>query len=140
MPETTADMHTHHRLCPNLVAGEKCFRVQRYNEGKFDEAFHEHIPSHRISLEAESEVLRALVGQCAGWPGIFILHSRLNNRRGVPSRYPGFTSHVEYPEEGVLRRYFGSSGATAWSDTVIVRERFRQGTAATEKRGKVATR
>jgi hypothetical protein len=90
------------------------------------ELFHEHIPSHRISLESEIEALRALVGQFAGWNGLFVLHSRLNNRRGGPSRYPGFMAHTSYPEEGVLRRYISSGNVTAWSDTVIVPGDFRR--------------
>jgi hypothetical protein len=89
------------------------------------EVFHEHIPSHRISLDSEAEVLRALVGQFADWNGLFILQSRLNNRRGGPSRYSGFTSHVAYPEEGVLRRYFSSGDVTAWSDSIISPGSFR---------------
>jgi len=91
------------------------------------EVFHEHIPSHRISLESEIEVLRTLVSQFAGWNGMFILHSHLNNRRGGPSRYPCFTSHVVNPEEGVFRRYFGSGNVTAWSDSVILPSSFRCG-------------
>jgi len=130
------DTYTRYRLCPNLNPGEKCFCVQRYNEGKVDEVFHEHVPSHRISLDSEIEALRALVSHCAGWPDTFILHSHLNNRRGGPSRYPGFTSHVEYPEEGVIRRYFSSGGATAWSDTVIAPGSFRQQVSRKRKAGR----
>lgn len=127
MPKSPSpDMYTRHQFCPDLKPGEKCFRVQRYNEGNFDETFHEHVPSRRISLDSEIEVLRALVGHCDGWPGTFILNSRLNNRRGGPSRYPSIVSHVTYPEAGVLRRYFSSGGATAWSDTVIAPGSFRQ--------------
>ena len=126
MPQTTTDMYTRYRLCRDLKAREKCFRVQLYADGKIDETFHEHVPLHRISLDSELEALRALVGHYAGWPATFFLRSLLNNRRGGPSRYPGFRSHVEYPEEGVLRRYFGSGSATAWSDTVILPSTFRQ--------------
>ena len=123
-------MYERYMICPDLRCKEKCFRVQRYEEGKMVEVFHEHIPFHRISLESEIEVLRALVSQFAGWNGMFILHSHLNNRRGGPSRYPGFTSHVAYPEEGVLRRYLGSGNVTAWSDSVISPSSFRCGGAS----------
>ena len=119
-------MYKRHKICPELGCKEKCFRAQRYEDGNTIEVFHEHIPSHRISLDAGIEALRALVGQFAGWNGLFILHSRLNNRRGGPSRYPGFMSHVSYPEEGVLRRYFSSGNVTAWSDTVITSGDFRR--------------
>jgi hypothetical protein len=120
------DMHTRYKLCRDLLPRQKCFRVQRYSQGKIEEVFHEHVPSHRISLDAEIEVLRALVDHCGGWPATFILHSRLNNRRGGVSRYPGFVAHVEYPEEGLIRRSFSSGEATAWSDAVIAPGSFRQ--------------
>ena len=118
-------MYERYKICPELSSKEKCFRAQRYEDGNLIEVFHEHIPSHRISLDSEIEALRALVGQFAGWNGLFNLHSRLNNRRGDPSRYPDFMSHVSYPEEGVLRRYFSSGNVTAWSDTVITPGDFR---------------
>jgi hypothetical protein len=120
------EIYSGFKLCPNLKIKDKCFRVQRYKEGAFEETFHEHVPSHRLSLESELEVLRALVDQCAGWPPTFILRSRLNRRRGGPSQYPGFRSHVEYPEAGVIRRYFSSGHATAWSDQVIAPASFRR--------------
>lgn len=104
---------------------EKCFRVQRYAEGTLIDVFQEHVPSHRISSDSETEILRALLSHFAGWNGIFILHARLNDRRGGPSRYPGFTFHVTYPEKGVLRRYISSGNVTAWSDSVISPGSFR---------------
>lgn len=118
-------MYERFKICPELSRKEKCFRAQRYKDGNMVEVFHEHIPSHRISLDSELEALRALVGQIAGWNGLFILHARLNDRRGGPSRYPGFISHVSYPEEGVLRRYLSSGNVTAWSDTIIAPGDFR---------------
>lgn len=83
------------------------------------DVIHEHVPAHRISLDAEMEVLRNLVSHCAGWNGVFILRSRLNDRRGGPSQYPSFTCYVTYPQEGVLRRYVSSGAITSWVDTVI---------------------
>lgn len=118
-------MYERYKICPELSGKEKCFRVQRYEDGNIIEVFHEHIPSHRISLDSEIEALRALVGQFAGWNGLFNLRSRLNNRRGGPSRYPGFMFHASYPEEGVLRRYSSSGNVTAWSDSVISLGSFR---------------
>ena len=119
-------MYSGFKLCAELKVNEKCFRVQRYNDGKFEETFHEHVPSHRLTLESELEVLRGLVDQCASWPPTYVLHSRLNKRHGGPSQYPGFTSHVEYPEPGVLRRYFSSGPATAWCDEIISKASFRR--------------
>jgi hypothetical protein len=117
--------YTRFKLCPDLKIKEKCFRVQRYKEGAYEETFHEHVPSHRLSLESELEILRGLVDQCAGSPPTFILHSRLNKRGGKPPQYPKFIAHVEYPEPGVIRRYFGLSRATAWSDEVVGPALFR---------------
>jgi hypothetical protein len=122
---TLGAMYERYKICPELSCKEKCFRAQRYEGGNVIEVFHEHIPSRRISLESEVEALRALVGKFAGWNGLFILHSRLNNRRGEPARYPDFQSPVSYPEEGVLRRYCSWGGVTAWSDTVITPSDFR---------------
>ncbi len=122
------DMYERYKLCPDLILGQKCFRVQRYNEGNFDEVFHEHVPSHRISLDSELEVLRVLAGHYTDWSGTFILHSRLNKRRGGPSQYPVFTYHFSYPEEGTIRRYVSSGDVSAWSDTVIVHSKFCQDT------------
>jgi len=129
-------MYSAFKLCADLKVSEKCFRVQRYHDGKFEETFHEHVPSHRLSLESELETLRGLVDQCAGWPPIYILRSRLNKRRGGPSQYPGFTGHVEYPEPGVLRRYFSSGPATAWTDEVIAPASFRRRPPKPQRRAK----
>ncbi|MEJ2106123.1 MAG: hypothetical protein P8X48_02185 [Acidiferrobacteraceae bacterium] len=119
-------MYEEYKICPMLSRKEKCFRVQQYEEGNVVEVFHEHVPANRISLDSEMEVLRTLVGQVAGWNGQFILHSRLNERRGGPSKYPSFISNVSYPEKGVLRRYIRSGGVTAWSDTVVTPGEFRR--------------
>jgi hypothetical protein len=118
-------MYERFLLCPDLKPGEKCFRAQRYEDGEVGEEFHEHVPAHRISLDSEMETLRALVSQFEGWNGLFNLHSRLNNRRGGPEKYPGFNCHVTYPEEGTIRRYVSSTDVTAWSDYVIRPEVFR---------------
>src|SRR5258708_4686688 len=125
-PATLRDTYNRQHLCPDLKVKETCFRAQRYKDGTFEAVFHEHVPSNRLSLDSEIEVLRGLVDHCAGWPPTFILHSRLNNRRGGPPQYPGFRTYVTYPEEGVIRRYFSSGHATAWSDAVIVPDCFRQ--------------
>lgn len=118
-------MHSGFQSCPELKVRDKCFRVHWYEHGNVEEIFHEHVPSHRLSLESGLEVLRGLVSQCARWPLTDILRSRLNERPGEPYRYPGFRSHVEHPEPGVIRRYFGSGPATAWYDEVIDPAKFR---------------
>jgi len=118
-------MYSKQLLCPDLQVGDKCFRVQRYNEGEFNLVFHEHVPARRLSLNTEIEVLRGLIGRYADWDGTYILHSHLNSRSGGPSRYPGFVYHTSYPEDGVIRRTVGSGAVSAWSDTVLIPSRFR---------------
>ncbi len=119
-------MYENFKLCSDLHCKEKCFRVQQYRERKVTELFHEHVPAHRLSQDAEIDVLRCLVGQFASWNGQYILYSRLNQRRGGPSQYPKFISHVTYPEPGIIRRYFSSGDTTVWSDQVINPGQFRQ--------------
>ncbi len=118
-------MYEQFKLCPNLEAGEKCFRVLEYRRGEISEVFHEHVPANRISLDSAMEALRALVSQFGGWSGRFTLHSRLNNRRGRPEKYPEFTSHVTYPEAGAIRRYVDFSNISSWVDEVVNSETFR---------------
>jgi hypothetical protein len=119
-------MYENFKLCPNLGCKETCFRVQQYREGKVAELFHEHVPSHRLSQDAEIDALRCLVGKFASWNGQYILHSRLNQRRGGPSQHPRFLSHVTYPEPGAIRRYFSAGNTSAWSDRVVNPGQFRQ--------------
>ncbi len=118
-------MYEKYKICQELRSEEKCFRVQLYEEGNIIDVFHEHVPSHRISMNSEIEVLRTLVGKYGKWNGLFILQSRLNNRRGGPPLYPDFTIQVAYPEKGVIRRYVGFGNVTAWSDSVISSNEFR---------------
>jgi len=68
-------MYERYKICPELSCKEKCFRAQRYEGGNVIEVFHEHIPSHCISLDSETDALRALIGQLAAWNGLFILGS-----------------------------------------------------------------
>jgi hypothetical protein len=114
------------KLCPKLISKEKCFRVERYDQRAMVEVFHEHIPLHRISQEVEIEALHTLVGHFEGWSGTYILHLLLNKRRGGPECWPGFIGHIEYPEPGVIRRYFSSKNTTAWTDTIVSTGSFRR--------------
>ena len=118
-------MYERYMICQTLKNNEKCFRVQKYDDGEVIDVFHEHIPSYRISSESESEVLKALIARVAQWSEIEILHSFLNNRNGSPKKSIGPIAHTTYPEEGVIRRYLSSNGVTAWSDSVISPGAFR---------------
>ena len=126
----TASMYTRDHLCPELKPGLKCFVVQQYKDGKVIAAFHEHVPSHRISQESEGAVLHDLALHYGGYSGISILHSRLNNRRGEPTRFPTFHHHVSYPEEGVIRHSLTCTSASVWLDSVISSQAFRKHGAA----------
>lgn len=130
---TSEQIYSRHQLCADLKPGDKCFRVQLYNEGTFELSFHEHVPSHRISQESGLEVLRALAGHYAGWAGTSILRSRLNNRPGNPSIYPVLSYDISYPEEGVIRYSVSSGSVSAWYDAVLIPARFRQQTENTKQ-------
>lgn len=119
-------MYTRDHLCPELTASSKCFVVQVYKGGKASIAFHEHVPSHRISRESEDAVLHDLALRYGGYGGISILHSRLNNRGGQPKRFPIFLHHVSYPEEGVIRHSITCTSASIWLDCVILPRAFRK--------------
>ncbi len=118
-------MYEGHDLCPELTVGQICFRVKIYKDGIAKSVFHEHVPAHRISQDNAIEALRSLVARYSKWPGTFILHSLLNERRGSPSRYPGFISHTVYPEPGVIRHYISALRAHAWYDSIILKGKFR---------------
>ncbi len=126
MPSGHEEIYSRDDLCLTLGGTEKCIRVKTYDQGKVEQVFHEHIPAYRLSQDSEFEALRSLVAKYSKWSGIFILHSLLNNRRGGPSKFPGMTHHTSYPEEGVLRHTISTGQAWAWSDTVIVKDKFRK--------------
>jgi len=140
MKSGKVEMFARWHICSVLQPGEKCFRVQRFLQGRTDEVFHEHVPAHRISVDAEIETLKSFVEHFAGWPARFLLHSRLNNRPGGPSRYPGYRAHFEYPEEGVVRRYIGSGDTAAWCDYVILPASFRSKTKPSGKGRRAVSR
>lgn len=125
MSKNEIEMYTNHMLCVDLEVGEICFRSFRYNDGEVAEIFHEHVPKHRIFKNSANEALRALVDQAARSPAVFVLHSRLNSRKGGPECYPGFTFNMSYPEPGVARQTFSGRNAWAWSDSVVLPELFR---------------
>ena len=126
--ETPSRIHMSHQLCPELKTSELCFRSHGYRNGAISETMHEHIPAHRISQESAREAVRALAEHSAGWPAVFMLHSRLNNTSGGPPRYPTFVTNVSYPEEGVVRYTISSGDGWAWFNKVINLQDFRRST------------
>jgi hypothetical protein len=114
-----------HNLCPDLIVGQTCFRVDVYESGISRPVFHEHVPVYRISEASANEVLRSLAARYSDWPGSFILRSHLNKRGNDPTCYPGFISHVSYPVSGVLRTTVSAPTANAWRDAIVSKAKFR---------------
>ena len=50
-----------YKLCDDLKPKEYCVVVEQYKCGSFERKFHEHVPKHRLSEEALSYLLPALV-------------------------------------------------------------------------------
>ena len=118
-------MYSGFQLCETLKPKERCIRLRAYNEGRFDDMYHEHIPVHRLGDVACIEMMKALVVRFSGVSAEYMVRNYLNTRRGRPLRADEFRFHIEYPEPGVIRRYCGTNVQT-WTDRVIIRAKFRQ--------------
>jgi hypothetical protein len=116
-------MYEGFEICPDLRPKEICLVVRQYHEGKFSRGFHQHIARHRISDEALSYLLQALVMKFENNEPLTIMRSFLNKRGKDPSAHT-FMWRVTYPEPGVLRKYCGTN-TCAWSDQVIQPSQFR---------------
>jgi hypothetical protein len=106
----------------------KCIRLRKYNHGHgglFTDLFHEHFPAHRISDDASTEMMKALVLHYEGFDAARILRCYLNKRGHKPESCDPFQIRTEYPEPGVLRRYCGGD-IQAWVDTVLAPSQFRR--------------
>jgi hypothetical protein len=124
-PVEYAQIHTGFQICSELKKNEKCFRLQKYNNGEFEELFHEHVPKHRISKGNSIELLKALIVKYSGLEFPQIICSYLNNRNDKPSAIKLFQIQSEYPEPGVLRTYCSSGDLNIWFDEVIAPDKFR---------------
>jgi hypothetical protein len=113
-----------YKLCDDLKPKEYCVVVERYKRGSFERKFHEHVPKHRLSEEALSYLLPALVMKFEEMMPMTILRGYLNDRGKNPPR-ESFRWHVSYPEPGVLRKYCGTD-TCAWTDCVIRASEFRK--------------
>ena len=116
------------KLCDKLKPKVKCFRFVQYRDGSFEQRFHEHIPTHRISESSSTNVLKSLICRFTAEDGLSAEHILLSyiNKRGKapPFYYDGLTCHVVQPEAGVLRRYCGTN-TKAWYDEVFSPSKFR---------------
>jgi hypothetical protein len=118
-------MHSRFQLCKDIEPKQKCFRLRRYNQGVFDDVFHEHVPKHRISLDSGIEMMKALVLRHEEFAAPYILRCYLNSQGRSPEALDLLKIVVEYPEPGVIRRYIGHN-IQAWMDEVIDPGKFRQ--------------
>ena len=123
---TQEKMYSGFKICKNLKAGEKCFRLQKYNEGEFVEVFHEHVPKYRISSGNSNEFMRALISRYSGLGDPELLRAFINKSGKEPSAIDLCRVETEYPEEGVLRKYYSSTYLNAWFDEVISPDKFRK--------------
>ena len=117
-------MYENHKLCDSLKSSEICLVVEQYTEGIYLRKFHEHVPKHRLSNSARTNLLRTLVLHFSGASAEAIVSSSLNKRGRSP---PAMTilCTASYPESGVLRFYCGTD-TVAWSDQVISPKDFRR--------------
>ena len=107
-------IYENHKVCDSLKPSEICLVVEQYTEGIYIRKFHEHVPKHRLSNSARTNLLRTLVLHFLGASAEAIVSSSLNERGRATS----------YPEPGVLRSYCGTN-TIAWSDQVIAPIKFR---------------
>lgn len=119
------NMYTNYKVCSTLKANEKCFRLHKYDEGNFNEIFHEHVPNHRISGDNAIEFMKALIIKHSAFDDSQILRTYLNKRDKKPSAIKLGQVIIEYPEPGVLRIYYSSGNISAWHDEVISKLVFR---------------
>jgi hypothetical protein len=116
-------MYENHKLCPDLKPKEICLVVEQYHEGKIERKFHMHVPKHRLSEDALTYLLNALVLKFENNEPLTIVRSFLNSRGKNPSAH-NFNFHTTYSEPGVLRKYFGGD-TSAWADQVVLASSFR---------------
>jgi hypothetical protein len=117
-------MFDNYNLCDSLTPLDTCFVVEKYDNGTFIRKFHEHVPKSRLSADARTSVLRALVMHFSGMGAESIVRCHLNKRGRTPAFDNRLFMVVSYPEPGVLRTYCGAN-TIAWSDQVIVPTKFR---------------
>lgn len=118
-------IYSGYRICGALKANEKCFCLYEYKEGNYNELFHQHVPKHRISGDSASEFMKSLVVRHSALGDPEILRCYLNNRGKSPSAISLGQVITEYPEPGVLRKYYSCGNTSAWYDEVIIPTEFR---------------
>ena len=117
-------MYSEIQLCPSLTPKCKCIRVQEYDQGKFVERVHRHVPKHKLAWKNYWALLRTLVLRYEEATDEQIVNAYLVRRGRDAKRYHHGAIRVEYPEPGVHRSYCGEN-VLAWIDTVVLPEDFR---------------
>ena len=117
-------MYSRIQLCPSLTPKYKCIRVQEYDQGKFVERVHRHVPKHKLAWKNYWALLRTLVLRYEEATDEQIVNAYLVRRGRDAKRYHHGAIRVEYPEPGVHRSYCGEN-VLAWIDTVVLPEDFR---------------
>lgn len=120
-------MYTGFEICKTLKSYEKCILLREYKSGVFHTHFHKHIPSNRLSVDGAFEFLKTLIVKYSSLGDSEILRCYLNKRKGSPESIQLLTSAVEYPEPGVIRKYFSHGDLSSWYDEVIDKSKFRTG-------------
>ncbi len=92
-------------VCKTLELKQRCFRVRLYNDGEYEEIFHEHIPYNRMSKDNAVDFMRALIVKHSGWLDTHILKLYVNRRRGEPYRSNDIRIHHESVTPEISRVY-----------------------------------
>jgi hypothetical protein len=107
------------QICPTLDPKEKCIRLNKYNRGQGDlstELFHKHFQRHRISEDAQIEMMKAMVLTYEKPEPLFVLGCYLNGRGRDPAPYDPFRIKVHLHDGWVRITCGGTSGTDfqAW--------------------------
>lgn len=122
---SSASEYSGFELCESLTHTDICIRILRYEGASRIETFHEHMPSRRLSDDNACQFLRTTLIRYSKLGDFEILKCFINRRSKNPSKIDFIQVNLEYPEPGVLRKYFTSRNYTAWFDKVISKEKFR---------------
>ena len=118
-------MYSNVQICPDLRRHQKCIRVVEYNQGRFINRFHKHVPKHKLAKKSHWALLRNLVLRYEEASTDQIVDVYLTRRGNAARVAHRFRIVVDYPEPGVVRDYCGTD-VSAWIDTVVVSDHFRR--------------
>ena len=119
-------IYSGYALCDTLDPSTKCFRVLEFQQTAYRTSFHEHVPRHRISEGNAVALMKTLMCGHRDIDDASIILGYLNARGKSPPAIKIGSSHLEYPEPGVLRRYISHGDISVSFDEVIDAEKFRR--------------